>query len=177
LSTNRPRDDDDRCRWRFHVILLDQVTPLARRNAPSLPYPVLGARDITAHAHRRVLVGFVGQHRQLAINDQQHLIRQQVGLQLARVPSPPFLIVPPTLGDAACVARFYRGSAEHVPVGQPPCTSAEPNSGQCGSPCPCSKLKISVTPVGSRTGREREMQPKQLDAHSDGADRQLPGRQ
>ena len=36
-------------------------------------------------------------------------------------------------------------------------------------------LKINVTAVG-RGGSEK-MQPKRLDAHSDGADRQLPGRQ
>src|SRR5262245_15340688 len=28
-------------------------------------------------------------------------------------------IVPPGLGDAACVARFGRGPAEHVPIGEP----------------------------------------------------------
>src|SRR5262249_32615309 len=30
-----------------------------------------------------------------------------------------FVIVPPGLGDAARVARFGRGPAEHVPIGEP----------------------------------------------------------
>src|SRR5262249_764356 len=30
-----------------------------------------------------------------------------------------FAVVPPGLGHAACVARFGRGSAEHVPIGEP----------------------------------------------------------
>jgi hypothetical protein len=38
-----------------------------------------------------------------------------------------------------------------------------------------SLLEISVTAVG--WGVSRSMQPKWLDAHSDGADRQPPGRQ
>ena len=38
-------------------------------------------------------------------------------------------------------------------------------------------LKIIVTAVRAWTGTSGNMRPKLLDAHSDGADRQLPGRQ
>jgi hypothetical protein len=44
-----------------------------------------------------------------------------------------------------------------------------------GGPVLAQNLKINVTAVGR--GASEKMQPKQLDAHSDGADRQLPGRQ
>jgi hypothetical protein len=46
-----------------------------------------------------------------------------------------------------------------------------------GDPVLAQNLKISVAAIGGWTGWSGKMQPKRLDAHSDGADHQLPGRQ
>jgi hypothetical protein len=80
-------DDDDWRRDAAHVCAIYLLAPLTWAHAPSLPDVILGPPHVPAHAHGTVKIGYLYpihhiEHRPLTVDDRDHLVGEDVRLQL-----------------------------------------------------------------------------------------------